>query len=183
MNKTKIRLIVTILVTISVGLLIWGIMKESTHLKPQNNPNNELQVNSEELIGLTMKIPGGKQNGYWELNCAKLVNAKQFGTLTTINGRYIVANKPVYYLVAESGFIYWTNSVLKLQGNVKFSVKDGTELTADMIVWNPKKDIIQAENNVFLTTRSLKVKTEQIVAKPDLRKVDLKGMTQVSFKD
>lgn len=183
MNKTKIWLIIAILSPILIGFMIWGIMRESTRIIPRNNAHNELQVNSEELIGLTMKIPGGDRNGYWEINCAKMVNGDQFGTLTTITGRYILASQPVYHLVAKSGLIYWGSSILKLRGNVKFSVKDGTELTAEEIVLNPKTDTIRAQNNVSLTTRSLQVKTEQIIAKPDLRKVDLKGTTQVSFKN
>jgi hypothetical protein len=182
MNKTKIWFIIAILSPILVGLLIWGVMKESAQIKPINNAQNKLQVNSEELIGLTMKIPGGNRDGYWELNCAKMVNADRFGTLTTITGQYILATKPVYHLVAESGLIYWGSSILRLRGNVKFSVKDGPELTAEEIVLNPKTDIINAKKNVRLTTRSLQVETEQIIAKPDLRKVDLKGITQVSFE-
>jgi hypothetical protein len=183
MNKTKIWLIGAILLVILVGLLIWGTLKESANIKTNNNAKNELMVNSEELIGLTMRIPGGNRNGYWEINCAKLINVNQFGTLTTINGQYYSANKPIYRLVAESGRIYWESSILKLQGNVKLSMNDGTKLTADEIVWNSKTDKIQAQNNVSLTTRSLVVKTEQIIAGSDLRKVDLKGMTHVSFKD
>jgi LPS export ABC transporter protein LptC len=183
MNKSKIWIIAAILILIVTGLVIWRVRQESTQHKPKSNAHNELQVNSEELIGLTMKIPGGNRNGYWELNCAKMVNASQYGTLTTINGQFYKANKPVYTLVAQSGFIYWESSILILRGDVKFSVMDGTQLTADEIVWEPKTDMIKAKDRVHLSTSTLEVKTDKIVSKTDLRKVDLKGITEVSFKE
>lgn len=183
MNKTKLWFIAAFLSPILIGLMIWGIMNESTRSKPKTQAPSELQVNSEELIGITMKIPGGNRNGYWELNCAKMVNANQYGTLTTINGQYFLSNKPVYFLVAKSGLIYWDSSVLKLRGDVKFSVKDGAVLTADEIIWNPKSETIHAKNNVHLINRNSEVITEQITAKPDLRKVNLHGDTQVTYKD
>lgn len=183
MSKTKIMLIAVILLPILIGFMIWGVMRESTRIKPITKTQNELQVNSEELIGITMKIPGGNRNGYWELSCAKMVNANHYGTLTTIKGQYYRAHKPVYYLDAKSGVIYWGTSVLKLRGDVKFSVKDGSVLTADEIVWDPKSEMIKAKNNVHLTTRNSEVITEQITAKPDLRKVNLKGTTQVIYND
>ena len=183
MNKTKIWLIAAILSPIIIGFMIWGIMKESARIQSKPKVRNELQVNSEELIGITMKIPGGNRSGYWELNCAKMVNANQYGTLTTINGQFYLAEKPVYYLVAKSGRIYWESSILELQGDVKFSVKDGATLTADQVVWNPKKETIKAKNNVHLVTRDSEIKTERIIAKPDLRKVNLQGSTEVTYKD
>jgi LPS export ABC transporter protein LptC len=182
MNKKAIWIITAILLPVLAGLLIWGTWKESAHFNPYRNTKDEIRVNSEELIGLTMKIPGGSRNGYWELNCAKMVNASQFGTLATINGRYYSAHKPIYHLVAESGRIYWGDSILELRGKVKFSMNDGTELTAEEIIWNPQKNRISAKNNVFLTSHSLELKTEEMVAKLDFNTLTLKGMTQVSYK-
>lgn len=183
MTKQRIVSLVIIIAIILLGWFIWEELKDDSDFKPVNSVKTELQAVSEKLIGLTMKVPGAKKTEYWILNCAMLTQAKTFAILTGINGQYYEHQKPIYYLTAQSGRIYWESATLELFGNVKFSADGGKELSAKEISWNPKTNLVDAKDDVYLTTPSVAVNTNQITADLDLKKVAFKGITKVFFKD
>lgn len=183
MTKQRVVNIVIIIAVILLGWFIWKTLKDDSDLKPVNNAKTELQAVSEKMIGLTMKVPGPNKDEYWILNCAMLTQAKIFATLSGINGQYYNHQKSTYYLTAQSGRIYWESSTLEFYGNVKLSANDGKKLSAKEISWNPKTNLVDAKDNVYLTTSSFVVNTDRIVTNFELKKVAFKGLTKVFFKD
>jgi hypothetical protein len=182
--KKSLWLIVFI-VTISLGglLILLATFSEVSNFQPKHNTRDTLRVDSEELIGLTMKVPGPRQGEYWELNCTKMVNLNKTGILSSINGRYFSVQKPIYQITAQSGIIDWEKSNLKFYGGVKFSIDNGTELVAQEVTCNPKTKFMEAKGNIVLKNSSLEVKTDYITTDFSLNKVLFKGMTIVSFKN
>ena len=184
MPKKKVWLFIMILSLALGGLIFLGItlQKISNH-KFRNNTKELLQANAEELIGLTMKIPGAKPDEYWELSCAKLINSNNQGKMSVINGQYYSAKKPLYHIVARSGLVNWGNPKVMFYGKVKVTTNNGYELMAEEMIWDSKTELLEAKQNVVLNTDTFIASTQQINADLKLNKIIFKGTTKVAFKE
>ncbi len=181
MRKKRVWLIVgSIIIVVGSALILWITFNEVATYQPKFTAT--FKVDSEELIGLTMKIPGAKQGEYLELSCAKMINSNKTGELTNINGNYYSAGKPIYKIKAQSGFIYWETTVIKLYGTVNLTaINDKTRLVADVITINPKLKTIKAEQHITIKNESLEATADEIDTDMNLDKIRSKGMTTVSF--
>ncbi len=142
----------------------------------------KLNVNSDEFIGLLLRIPGAEKNGYWELNVARLESKDEIGTMKEINGDYYLNKKPIYHLSAESGIIEWETRILHIAGQVNFKTNDGKSLRAEEVSWNPNTRKILAKNKVVLESPGLTVTTEKLDGDLNLDQVKLLGVTKSFYR-
>ncbi|NLW45765.1 MAG: LPS export ABC transporter periplasmic protein LptC [Firmicutes bacterium] len=142
----------------------------------------KLNVNSDEFIGLTLKIPGAEKNGYWELNVARLESKDEIGEMKEINGDYFLDKKPIYHISAESGIIQWKTRVLQMEGQVNLKTNDGKSLRADEISWDPNIRKILAVNKVVLESPGLTVTTEKLDGDLSLEQVKFSGITKSFYR-
>lgn len=142
----------------------------------------KLNVNSDEFIGLMLKIPGAEKNGYWELNVARLESKDEIGSMKEINGDYFLNKKPIYHISAESGIIQWKTRVLQMTNQVNFRTNDGKSLRAEELFWDPNTRKILAENKVVLESSELTVTTEKLDGDLNLDQVKFSGMTKSFYR-
>lgn len=142
----------------------------------------KLQVNSDEFIGLMLKIPGAGKNGHWELNVGRLESKNDLGLLKEINGEYLVNKKPVYFLSAESGIIQWKTRVLQMTGQVNLRTSDGKVLKAEEISWDPNTRRVTAEKKVVLESPDLTITMDKFDGDLDLNQLKISGMTKAIYR-
>ncbi len=142
----------------------------------------KLKADSDEFIGLMLKIPGAEKNGHWELNVARLESKGDLGLMKEINGNYLLDKKPIYHVSAESGIIQWKTRVLQINGQVSFKTNDGKLLRAEEVSWDPNTRRIQAVNKVILESPGLTVSTDKIDGDLKLEQVEMSGMTKAFYR-
>lgn len=140
-----------------------------------------VNVDSDEFIGLVLKIPGSEKEGHWELNVTRLESKNDLGSLTEINGEYLLNKKPIYYLSAESGTIQWETRVLQITGQVSFRTNDGKVLRAEQLTWDPNNRRITAVNGVVLEAPGLTVIADKFNGDFKLDQVKMSGITKVFY--
>ncbi len=180
-NKWQLLVIVIIFALIAYFLLSFSfhaISKKQEVLVGEG----KLQVNSDEFIGLMLKIPGAEKNGHWELNVARLESKSDLGLLKEINGEYLLNKKPIYYLSAESGIIQWKTRVLQITGQVNLKTNDGKVLKAEEVSWDPNTRRVTAEKKVVLESPDLTITMNKLDGDLDLNKVKISGMTKAIYR-
>lgn len=139
-------------------------IRQAADTKPvPSTGKKERQDDSDQLVGMKLKIPGSDKNSYWDLNVASLDSLDNIGHMKGIKGQYYSNKKPVYHLSAQSGLIFWKTKILKLKGKVSLSTNDNRLLTAEVIAWDPNTNKVTAKNNVILKTAKLTVRSTAII--------------------
>lgn len=180
----KKYLLVTILILFGVivyfllGFLFHAISGKQDLLVGEG----KLKVDSDEFIGLMLKIPGAEKNGHWELNVARLESKGDLGSMKEINGDYLLDKKPIYHISAESGTIQWKTRVLQINGQVNFKTNDGKLLRAEEVSWDPNIRRILAVNKVVLESPGLTVTTDKFDGDFNLDQVEMSGMTKAFYR-
>ncbi|HEX3043615.1 MAG TPA: LPS export ABC transporter periplasmic protein LptC [Bacillota bacterium] len=180
----KSWIVISVILVIIIGLVIFwrgnqGSKKETIQV---SEGVQRLQIESDQLLGLTITVPGGEKDGYWVLNFAKFTDLGTAGGLDTIEGDYYRDSKPLYHLTANSGTIHWQGQELRLNSPVVVSADQTKEISAEVMLLGPKTQNISAKRQVVVRIDDLNVRTEELVADSGLERIVLKGMTTASSK-
>lgn len=175
-----------IVILIAIGVIAYFLLTFFFHTFSKKQEvlvgEGKLNVNSDEFIGLLLRIPGAEKNGYWELNVARLESKDDIGEMKEINGHYYLDKKPIYHISAESGVIQWKTRVLQMDGQVNLKTDDGKSLRAEEISWDPNTQKILAEKKVVLESPGLTVTTEKLDGDLNLDQVKLSGITKSFYR-
>lgn len=183
LKKSKWLLIIILMF---LGVIAYFLLVSFFHITSNKQEvlvgEGKLKVNSDEFIGLMLKIPGAERNGHWELNVARLESKDDLGLMKEINGDYLLDKKPIYHLSAESGIIQWATRVLQINGQVSFKTTDGKALRAEEVSWDPNTRRILAVNKVVLESPGLTVTTDKLDGDLNLDQVEISGMTKAFYR-
>lgn len=180
MNFTKKRGILFIGIVLVVVVLSFLVFRQHQPDTPEKQADSAEKVT--EFEGLAVKVPGSEPNSYWELKLTKLTSLGDVGQMTEISGKYFVNQKPLYFLSAGQGQIFWKNRRLAFKDKVELKNEDGKRIVADTLTWDPRRETIEAKGNVTLEADDMTVKTEGLTTSTDFKKVDFSGMTKVITK-
>lgn len=175
-----------LVILISIGVIAYFLLTFFFHTISKKQDvlvgEGKLNVDSDEFIGLLLRIPGAEKNSYWELNVARLESKDEIGEMKEINGHYYLDKKPIHHISAESGVIQWKTRVLQMDGQVNLKTNDGKWLRAEEILWNPNTRKISAEKKVVLESPGLTITTDKLDGDLNLDQVKLSGITKSFYR-
>lgn len=175
-----------LVILISIGVIAYFLLTFFFHTISKKQEilvgEGKLNVDSDEFIGLLLKIPGAEKNGHWELNVARLESKDEIGEMKEINGHYYLDKKPIHHISAESGVIQWKTRILQMDGQVNLKTNDGKSLRAEEISWDPNNRQILAERKVVLESPGLTITTEKLDGDLNLDQVKLSGITKSFYR-
>lgn len=194
MGKKKFWMVLIIITVIGLITLV-VLLQKSTDTTPITLPAKpEMEIETDELDGITAIVPGTERGSYWELKFAKCIYRNNTGHLESIYGEFYNAKKTLLYRIsAQTGDLYWKTRILKLKGNARLEAKGNAgafgsalkELKADEMIWDPGSEksegVITARSHVTFTTQDLTVNTTQVKTDLDLKKMFFSGVTKASF--
>jgi LPS export ABC transporter protein LptC len=171
---------VAVILAVAIGLWLY----QATHQPDGKGLLNRKEsiAATDELIGITIKVPGSDRGRYWDLAVDKLVKQEERGRLIRIDGRYIVNKLSLYRLTADSGSMDWRTRGLEVNGNVVLQTNDGKKLTAAKLVWDPVRERVLATGAVILETEDVRLETDSLEADIKLEQTFFSGMTKVTYR-
>ncbi len=171
---------IAVILAVTIGLWLYRATHEPDGKGLINR--KESIVATDELIGITIKVPGSERGKYWDLAVERLVKQEERGRLIRINGRYMVNKLPLYRLSADSGLMNWRTRGLEVNGNVVFQTNDGKKLTAAKLIWDPARERVLATGDVILETKDVRLETDSLEADVNLEQAIFPGMTKVTYR-
>lgn len=182
MNFRKKKWLIPMIVAAAIVIAVAGYFLFRPEHPLQFIRNQQDSKNTTQFEGLEIKIPGSNDTGYWELKLSKLVGLDTIGRMYVIRGRYLVNNRPIQFIKADQGKISWEDRRITFEKHVSFKTIEDQSLTTDVLTWDPNRREIKAKGNITLQVKGLSVKTTQLTADLDLKKVTFSGMTQVTTR-
>jgi hypothetical protein len=185
MVKKRFWLLVLIIFVIMGGLVIFWAKLQETMLSKKSGGSlvGDKQINYDEAVGVTMKIPGATKNEYWELRVNRIESFGDKDNLGQIEGTYYINKNPYYLISGESGVIYLKTRVIEVNGNVILKTNDASkELSTAKLIWDSQLKQITAREGAILKISQAIVSSNEIVSNLKMDHAFFIGPTKVMCK-
>lgn len=185
MVKKRFWLIVLIIfVSLCSIAIFWVVLQEAMSPKKPGGPLiNDKQISFDEAEGVTMKVPGTKQNDYWELHVNRIESLGDIDNLNKIKGTYFINKTPLYQISGETGIVYLKTRVIEVNGNVVLKTVDASkELNAANLIWDPQLKRITARRGATLKFSQATITSDEIVSNFRMDHAVFTGPTKVLYQ-